>query len=289
MEKSQVLKLTAGGVLVLSFVGNGILFNSNLNLKDQRNKGLLKVDSLLAVNTNLDRDVHKFKNESSAFKQKNLELDEALASANSSLELVNNKINLLTKENASIPSLKKQLNDLKKQKGDLESRINALSNEKEWLNKEMQNLNATITGLQGENSALMQIANVIMADNIYIENFRVRKSNKSKQSIKARQINRMVVNFNLLHNPFAMQGDKKVHLILTDPEGKVLNLQKDNFLIKDTNRESAYSFTRVINYSNTEASGQAVFQWSDKLKKGRYKVEIYTDGRYSGKSEFNLI
>jgi hypothetical protein len=296
MEKTQFIKIAAGGALAISFIGNGLLLNRSMNLSENNDRNILKADSLMAVNAEIEKSLNKTRHELTETEIKNIDLENMISEAKEGLADTNNKIELLSKENASIPSLRKELSSLKKQKADWEKKIKEYSFEKDRLMHENNSLATSINTLKKENSTLSQrldiatvYGNSIFADNIKVENFRVKKSKKSRQTIKARRVNQMNVNFTLLENPFIQQGSKKINLIITDPENIILNQQVDNFMIVESNQESKYSYSSKVDYKGSRHNVSTKFEWSDKLKKGIYRMEIYVDGKYSGKYEFNLI
>jgi len=133
----------------------------------------------------------------------------------------------------------------------------------------------------------LELAKNLKAYDILIVNFKVSGKN-IKPTLKAKRVNRISATFNLSENAVADPGYKEIYMVVYDTRGSVVGPQNKKFTNKSSKKEQIYSTSKPLEYKNEEVKITMNFDTEQKLVKGKYKIELYVDGAYSGKKEFVL-
>jgi hypothetical protein len=278
------------GFLILSLVGNGIFFGVQSGLKSDKNKAILKMDSLLSVKLLVDKELNQAKTEIESCKGISNELDKKILSMDSELSASKIQVEKLVKDNASVGSLRKKLKESQKLRDDCEKIVNDYIKDNERLEAQNKTLNKSVNTLSQqleELNAKLALAKNPKAYDMVIVNYKVSKRS-NKPTIRARKVNRIAATFDISANPVADSGPKEVFMVVYDSNNKVIGPQNNKFSNKSANKEQVYSTSKPLDYKNAEVSMTINFDTDIKLVKGKFKVEIYIDGILSGKKDFNL-
>lgn len=292
MEAGVRKNLSVAGMVLLlaSLITNGVFVSKNYSLETERNNAILVLDSTQAVKQLLTKEYDDVKNTLGKVLGKNAELDQAVLALNSELDQQKDKVNRLTKENASVVSLRKQLAEAKKLRKDCETEVNRLLHDSEKSSNKMNELMALNTSLQtqlGKMSLMLEAAKDLKVYNLDVRKYKVKK-NKAVPTSKARRTERITVSFDIIENQVADAGQKKMYAVITDPKGETLLMENKTFFNKKAGKETTYSAMKEVEYSKSEQRVTISFDYDNKLKGGKYKVELFADGAYAGKGEFML-
>lgn len=277
-------------LFILSLLGNVMFFGKQSGLKSERNRAVLRMDSLLSVKLLVDKELDQAKTEIDSYKGKNSELDKTLVDMDSKLSASKTQVEKLVNDNASVNVLRKKLKESQKLRDECQKVVNDYIKDNEKLQAQNSMINQSNNKLSQELADLkekLELAKNLKAYDMMIVNFRV-SGKSSNPTVKARKVNRISATFDLAENPIADAGFKEVYMIVYNPKGEIVGPQNKKFTKKSDNQEKMYSTSKPLEYKNQEVKTTINFDTNEKLVKGKYKVEIYIDGAYSGKKEFVL-
>lgn len=290
--KNSNMKLTiiTISLFLLSFVGNVIFLSKHSGLKSEKDRAVLKMDSLLSVKLLVDKALDQAKNQIESYKGKNAELDKTITDMDLKLSASKTQVEKLVNDNASVNALRKKLKESQKLRDECEKVVNDYMKDNDKLQAQNNMLNQSMNKLSQELADLkekFEFAKNLKAYDMVIINYKIsRKSNKP--TVKAKRVNRVSAIFYLAENHVAESGFKELYMVVYDTKGNVIGTQDKKFTNKFSNKEQIYSTSKPLEYKNEEVKINIDYDAEQKLFKGKYKVEIYVDGTYSGKKEFEL-
>lgn len=288
------------GAIILLLLGGNIYQQINTNkLSKERDEALLQKEFILSEKLTFEKEYNNAKEQMERLKGKNEELDKLIAEKSEELENTKKKTEKLIRDNAGIAGLKKQIAELKTINSDFETQANLLI-------KQNSELASQITSLKGENNELsskmtslderIERAKQLKSYNIEVKSLKITNSGKEITTAKARKTNRISAEFDIVENLFASAGEKNIQVLIKDPKGMALmeDEEGENYLASIekfvTPEFNKYTKTMVVNYKNTDHHVSVNYDYNKKLKlkNGRYTLEIYVDGKLSGKKDFAL-
>ena len=146
----------------------------------------------------------------------------------------------------------------------------------ETKNVELEKEKEQLTTIKGEAETLIASG---------INTFPLNKRGKDENKID--RITKLRVDFTIRKNLIAEPGPKVFYLRLLRPDEVVLgSIEPGVFNTKDS--ELAYSAKREIIYENEDIPVSIFWDNNGDLVAGLYKVELYSDGKLIGSSEFAL-
>jgi vacuolar-type H+-ATPase subunit I/STV1 len=289
-KQNSGFKTVAISLLLLSLAGNIIFFTKHFTLKNERNSALLKMDSLLSVKLLVDKELDLAKNEIETYKGSNAALDKTINELGSKLDESKSHVEKLLRENASVSALRNKLKESQKLRDECEKVVNDYIKDNEKLTAQNNSLNKSLNALSQQVEELktkMDRAKGLKSYDIAVINYKVTKRS-NKPTIRARKVNRISATFNIGENPIAEPGFKEVFMVVYDSKNVALGTQNNKFNNSTTGKEQTYSTSKPLDYKNEEIAMTINFDTELKLAKGKYRIEIYIDGSYSGKKEFSL-
>ena len=288
--KKNTLLIVAGSLLILLLIGVTILLIS----EKQTNKELV-------MEFNLDKE--DLENQYTDFARQYDELK--LTVSNDSLSVLLEQEQLKTQRlleelrtvkssNATeIRRLKKELASLRKvmigyinqidslnrltaqQKeiiADVTKKYNAASRQINNLSEEKKNLTKTVT----------------LAAQLDATNISVQPTNKrGKTAKKVKDIVKFKINFSIVKNITAANGERTLYIRITKPDNDVLTKSSSNTFPYE-NRELVYSIKKYIEYNGEEQAVTVYWDVEEYLYAGTYRVDIFADGTLIGSQSFSL-
>lgn len=293
-EKTEIKKrskyLLVLLLLLLSVFGNMLFMFNRHNLSTERDTALLCADSSLSVKLQVEKHLNEARITLNNCKTNNDELNATILKLSNEIAEKQSVIEKISMDNNSIASMRKQLKNANKLRDDCEKQVNAILKETGDLESKIADLNKTLADTKKDNKELkkkLEQAKKLKAYEIEVMNYKVTKG-KPKPTIRAKKVNRISVTYTLAENMVADIGSKNVYLIVFDPKKIVISKTEEKFINVKTNSEQKYSFLKSIDFKNEEQRITIDYDIETKLSKGKYKIEIYTDGNLSGKKEFEL-
>ena len=113
-------------------------------------------------------------------------------------------------------------------------------------------------------------------------------NNRSKDTQRVRNIDKLKTCFTVRENQVASAGEKVFYLVIVKPDKKVLlNKANDTFTTQEGG-EIVYTAKRVIEYENKDIEVCIFSDSNGQLTAGNYEAKLYCDGYLVGSSTFVL-
>jgi len=159
-----------------------------------------------------------------------------------------------------------------------------LKEEKNDLNRSISNLNET----QQELEKKVEVASKLQAENIRIR--AVSRNGKEREgSFKNRQIDKLIIAFNLVKNAVAPIGGKEILIRIVDPNGNVLfdvATGSGTFILN--NKEEFYTAKQDILFDNTGQGLSFEYDKGSDYPLGQHRLNVYADGLEIGWADFTV-
>ncbi|GAB3172845.1 hypothetical protein [Telluribacter humicola] len=231
------------------------------------------VDSLVALKDQLERD------------KQNLRISNA-----SSIKQYESKIRsyeaVLAQKDQDIRRLKEEL-------GIVTSRNEELNQQVTGLQSERQALSDSVTNYSSRNRELSEkvsLASALRAEEISVNAITTKGKERDGGRYRARQIDKIKVNFRLGENAIAQQNQKEIYLRILDPNGAVLSdMATSSGAFMHNGREILYSSKEAVNFTNSRQPVDIVYgRGGTPFKEGKYTVELYSEGFKIGQTDFTV-
>ena len=134
----------------------------------------------------------------------------------------------------------------------------------------------------------VQLGSKLQTANISALAIRIKGSGKQTETTRASRTNMIKVCFTLIENKIAESGNKFIYIRIISPEGKVLASDNNSSIKGALDTVIEISAKREINYQNENTDLCIYYEVLDKIAKGNYQVEVYTDKHKIGSSSFAL-
>jgi hypothetical protein len=251
------------------------------------------LDSLLLVTST----------ELESYKGQNASLDSLVIQKDGELKLISDRIKrLLAQDRVSKVELDKALEEIEQlryYKQKYLTQIDSLSTQVVLLNRENVQLKGNIDNqkrnnenLSLENAGLknkVAIGAKLNTSALTILGIKMRSNGKEKETMKAKQVEKLKLTFKVAENFVAEKGEKEIYLKITSQDGTTLyNQATGTATFKFQGDESLYTQKKVIDF-NQEAQDVTIY-WSKgtEFALGKYKAEIFADGFRIGAVDFEL-
>lgn len=173
-----------------------------------------------------------------------------------------NQIDSLSKLNAH---QKEVIADVTRKYNDASRQITNLSEEKNTLNKK-----------------------VSLAAQLDATNINIQPTNKrGKAAKKVKDVVKFKINFTIVKNITAENGERTLYIRITKPDNDVLTKSSSNTFPYE-NRNLVYSIKKYIEYNGEEQNATVYWDVEEYLYAGSYRVDIFSDGTLIGSQSFNL-
>ncbi len=231
-----------------------------------------RVDSLVALKAQLERDKAALSNNISAFSSKKYE------------EKIRTYERVLTQKDSDIATLKEELGIVTAQNQELNDRVSGLQSDNSALSDSVLSYSTR----NRELSEKVTLASALKAEKVQVNAVSDKGKERDGGKYRARRIDRLKVSFRLAENAIAQQDEKEMYLRVLDPDGAVLSdMATGSGSFRFNGRETIYSSRQTVVFTN---SNQEVVMYYGKggipLKSGKYTAEIYSEGFKIGQGEF---
>ena len=157
------------------------------------------------------------------------------------------------------------------------NKLNTVSNENQKYKKQNKDLQSKVA-----------LGAVLQAGNVTVTAIRIRNSGTQSETTRAAKTNMIKSCFTLLENKLSKAGDKNIYIKVVDPNQKTLLSKNPINIINSEGVNLELSSKRIVNYQNENMDLCVFHEIEEVLQPGNYKVEIYNDGYFIGKSSFAL-
>jgi len=234
----------------------------------------------------------------SQYKSDSITMSEANKSVSKELAAKNNEIARLTFElrksgtnsKAIMAELQLKLADMAKRLAELERENVELKEKNETLNKENAELNTQNNVLSKEGKRLKGLASRIQSSEIRVETLKKQWiTRKETNTNRAKDVEALRISFNLAENKIAEAGERVIFVKITGPEGITLNSGDGGIADLLDGKSTKYSYkTTVVYEKDSKQVPATVWKPTNKLTKGKYTIELYTEGYLMGSSVIDL-
>lgn len=296
-ETTPKAKLSTASLILLllllaSVAGNIYQFFNTRQIVIEKEKTILRVDSLATRKAELEIEFNHAVEELESYKGKSKALDSLLAEANTKLEEQKKKIAYLIDQNEGYDILRQRYAELNEIKNSYLKKIEELEAQNAALRAENVDLKVKIDQKDAENTELkgkVDVAAKLKISSVSLKAYNVKNSGKTQETDKASKTDRLAIIFNVDDNPLAANGDRFVYLRIINPEGFVLADVSQSIRKFTTDKGVELPYSRYMSFSYTGDKVNKQLNWDNSnFKPGEYKVELYIDNYYAGEGKIML-
>lgn len=171
-----------------------------------------------------------------------------------------------------IDSLNKLTNQQKLVIAEVTQKYNDASRQITNLSEEKKNLNKKVT-----------LAAQLDATNIRVEP----RNKRGKVAKRVKDIVKFAINFTIVKNITAENGERTLYVRITKPDNDVLTKSASNTFSYE-NRNLGYSIKKYIEYNGEEQNINLFWDVEEFLYAGSYRVDIFEGGNLIGSQKFTL-
>lgn len=239
------------------------------------------VAELEAVKAQLENDKKKLKTDLSFSVQK---YESKIKDYESFLVAKDDDIRKLKEENGMLVA-KTQTLETEKQQVIVENA--ALKTEKEELST---TLTKTVDDFTTQNNDLKRqvtLASAMKAINVQVAALSSKGKERDGGAYKASRIDQLKVSFIMPSNPIAAQNNKDIYVRVLDANGAVVE-NGNGGIVQVDGKEIGYSFKQSVPFENNDQRVDLVSGKGANYTKGKYSVELYSEGFKIGKGAFEV-
>lgn len=211
----------------------------------------------------------------------------------------------LKKQVAAIPAIRAKyearlaeaetmMNDMKQKVENTDSTMKAMYNDLMALKNEKAHLLDSITKVTAEKDELsktVKIAQVLKADNFHITVLKKNGKEKDDEKMvyKAKAIDKVKVNFNVLENKVAVVETKTFYLKVMGPDGAVIfNESTGGGSVEEDGENTNYTSKQDMLYDGKKQVITFLYHNQSGWKKGVQKIEVVCEGKKIGSGSFEV-
>jgi hypothetical protein len=183
---------------------------------------------------------------------------------------------LISELNGKIANLEQEVARLTQENQTLTTEKQAVTVERDTYKAQKDTLETVKQGLEQK----VDIASTLNANAIAITPINEKSSGKEKVTSTAKRVDKLVISFDV-NNRIAQSGSTDVYVLITDPEGKPVQVEalgSGNFTTREDG-EKVYT-AKVPVEIETGKTKRVEFAWrqNSDFKRGDYKIEVYHNG-----------
>jgi prefoldin subunit 5 len=182
----------------------------------------------------------------------------------------------VTKYTADIEELKKQNTTLATERDTLKTNLATVSQKATDLEQKNQELDTKV-----------KVASAIKVATANVVAYKVKNSGKESDVTKAKQAQKIKINFTVATNAVAEKGLHDVYVRIIDPTGNLIT-QTDSGTFNADSQDLQFTYKTSIDFRD-DGSGYTI-DWINPapFQKGTYTVLLYADGYTMGKTSITL-
>jgi hypothetical protein len=194
----------------------------------------------------------------------------------------------LNKARAKIVELQQMITQIKAENTDLVSEKERLTGVLTRLTEEMKNMEDNSKRLDAEKKELqatVDMGSTLIASDIHFQAFYARKEKEDLVTDQARKAEKFIISF-ILQNNIAKSSSAEVVVIITDPEGNVIQTNQWSAGTYATKNEGLLKYSRRFNIDYQAGKKEQIvlpLQLS-RFKTGTYRLAVYHNGIKIGES-----
>ena len=182
----------------------------------------------------------------------------------------------VTKYTADLEELRKQNVDLTTERDTLRTNLTTVTTKATDLEKQNQDL-----------SSKVQIASALKSAGISVVGYKVKNNGKESDETKAKNVNKLKINFTVASNPVAAKGLHEIFFRIIDPSGNLITaIDGGTFTADGTEYQATYRTS--IDFNDDGSTYTVDWRSQQPFQKGTYTVILYADGYTMGKTTLAL-
>jgi peptidoglycan hydrolase CwlO-like protein len=178
----------------------------------------------------------------------------------------------VTKYTADIDELKKQNVSLTTERDTLKTNLTTVSEKATTLEKQNEDLNNKVT-----------VASAIKVGAASVVGYKVKKNGKESDETKAKNVNKLKINFTVASNAIAVKGMHDIYIRVIDPIGNLITTGDSGTFSADS-QDLQYTYKTAIDYKDDGVNYTVDWLYSQPFQKGTYSILLYADGYTMGKT-----
>ncbi len=287
LKSQQSTSIVIAVILLLSILGNVFLFVRNSTMNNEKEELSKELATVTAEKEAAEEANARLKSDIAGLNAQINTIRESAAALEAEINLRDVRINRLRNQVAEIDQLRQQVAELEA----LREEFARLREERQQLMADLQELKEKLSEMETRHQALLarvDEATYLKAYNVCVTNLRDRWLGRPVTMELARRVNRTTVSFEINGNILVEPGSKSIHLVMTDPEGNVVNRSQETFTIADTGETRHFTEYTAIQYNRQSVPLSFTLVHEDRLESGTFLMEVYIEGLLSGGKEFSL-
>lgn len=178
----------------------------------------------------------------------------------------------VTKYTADIEELKKENASLSNERDTLKSNLTTVSEKATALEKQNQDLDTKV-----------KVGSALKAATASVVGYKVKKNGKEVDEKKAKNVNKLKINFTIASNAIATKGSHDVYIRIIDPIGNLIT-GPDSGTFNADGQDLQSTYKTSIDYQDNGAVYTVDWVYDQPFQKGTYTVLLYSDGFTMGKT-----
>ena len=173
---------------------------------------------------------------------------------------------------------------------ELKTQNTTLATERDTLKSNLATVNEKATALEQKNQELdnkVKVASAIKIGSANVVAYKIKNSGKEDDVTKAKQAQKLKINFTVASNAVAEKGLHDVFVRVIDPTGNLIT-PTDSGTFNADSQDLQYTYKTAIDFRD-DGSGYTI-DWLNAapFQKGTYTILLYADGYTMGKTSITL-
>ncbi len=269
--KRLAMIMTAAFIILAVALG-GYFKNHNSSLRNALNSEKIEAEKLLSEKLMLEKEINRLNMDLKSIEGQKSAISVALQSEKakvSNKKPINTSSASIKKLKSEIEALKQTRNSLNSKLEEANSRIASMETERADMESQIVMLNLTNKEMRDE----LVLIQSMSADKVQVAAY---KGRNDKQTLKAKRTNKLTTSFTVPTYVAANAGFKVVM-----PDGKVIDkMSKGMSMTYVDDVEEVYASTSAETARENLKEIQLNYAPDERLKPGKYKVELYNGANY---------
>jgi len=178
----------------------------------------------------------------------------------------------VTKYTADIDELKKENVSLTTERDTLKTNLSAVSEKATTLEKQNQDLDSKV-----------KVASALKVATTSVVGYKVKKSGKEVDETKAKNVNKLKINFTVASNAIATKGSHDIYIRIIDPIGNLIT-GTDSGTFNADGQDLQSTYKTSIDFKDDGIQYTVDWVYASPFQKGMYTIILYADGYTMGKT-----
>ncbi|WP_421872625.1 hypothetical protein [Marinoscillum sp.] len=291
-SKESVVALVVTLLFVIATGTAVYLFKVNAQAEEALLGEKVKSEKMLSEKLALSKEIEKLKKDIEGYKGQSSTFDKKLADLEARLKKKEDQLNGMSKShNMTINDYKKQLAELQHMRDQLNAELAKQNEQMAALMKENGTLKDAIAMMEVSNEELVT-KNYVLSQ-IISENYGVEAHKKrNKLTVSAKKTKEIQLGFDV---PSTVS--ENLSFVITSPDGSQTSSNTSKTIsytmlneFQFSDATATASLNTTVPVSNIDQKKHVVLSYKpeDKLAKGVYQINIYSDGSFIGSSQLRL-